>query len=117
LFRGRFHSRPVTSLVYRRTLVRYIDDNPVHAGMVDEAADYPWCSRAHFAKRKGPIWHARDWVEAQVAEAAGRRQFDPLDYAHAFPPKLPPAVRAWLERRSFTNGHDLDLDAGVQLRQ
>jgi len=106
LFRGRFRSRAVTSLVYRRTVVRYIDDNPVHAGMVDDAAKYPWSGRPHFASCDGPLWHARDWIEAEVARAAGRERFDPEDYPRAFPSKRSPEVRAWVERRLCYEGSE-----------
>ena len=68
LFRGRFLSKPVESLSYRRTLVRYIDQNPVLAGLVQRAADYPYGSAWHYASMRGPLWLTRDWVEASVID-------------------------------------------------
>ncbi len=40
LFQNRFKSEPVESVGYFKTLVRYIHNNPVKAGMCDRAGDY-----------------------------------------------------------------------------
>ncbi len=48
LVRGRFRSKVVDSEFYRRTLVRYIDDNPVAAGTQSTPWDYPWGSAAAY---------------------------------------------------------------------
>ncbi len=56
LFRGRFRSRPVESLEYRRRLVHYIDANPVLAGLVATHALYPHGSAHWYAQDSGPIW-------------------------------------------------------------
>jgi len=109
LFRGRFCSSVVDSLVYRRTVVRYIDDNPVKAGSVADAAKYPWCSRACYARTDGPRWLQRDWVERQVAEIAGADDYAPGAYAIAFPSGVAPCVAEWIERRLRFD--DIDGDA------
>ena len=54
LVRGRFLSKPVQSLAYRRALVRYIDANPVKARMVDRADGYPHGSASTMARRQDP---------------------------------------------------------------
>ncbi|MCK5944596.1 MAG: transposase [Planctomycetes bacterium] len=61
LFRGRFLSKPVRSLRYRAVLVRYIDRNPVAAGLCRDARDYPFGSAFRFARRR-PRWLSREWV-------------------------------------------------------
>jgi putative transposase len=49
LFQGRFKSIPLESAHYL-VAVRYIENNPVAAGVVDEATSWPWSSaRAHVA--------------------------------------------------------------------
>ncbi len=80
LHRGRFTSKPVKSLVYRKVLVRYIDDNPVAAGLCTDPCEYPWGSAQQYAKPRGPSWLQREWVENWVAEQAGTRIYDPSDY-------------------------------------
>jgi len=48
LFEGRIKSNLVDSECYLLTCMRYIELNPVRAGMVDNPGQYPWSSfRAH----------------------------------------------------------------------
>jgi putative transposase len=44
LWEGRFRSSPVDSDRYLLTCYRYIELNPVRAGLVDQPAQYPWSS-------------------------------------------------------------------------
>lgn len=44
LVQGRFHSSPVGTRRYFLEVVRYIELNPVRAGMVRDATHYPWTS-------------------------------------------------------------------------
>jgi putative transposase len=44
LWESRYKSSPIQSDRYLLACVRYIELNPVRAGMVPEAADYPWSS-------------------------------------------------------------------------
>lgn len=49
LWEGRFKSSLVDSERYLFTCHRYIELNPVRAGMVTRPGDYPWSSHAHYA--------------------------------------------------------------------
>lgn len=52
LFQGRFASYPMDD-AHLMAAVRYVENNPVAAGMVAEAADWPWSSaRSHLAGRR-----------------------------------------------------------------
>jgi REP element-mobilizing transposase RayT len=64
LFRGRYRSRRVGPLEYRKALVRYIDLNPVSAGIVSNPVHYPHGSARHHARRRGPPWLERSWVHS-----------------------------------------------------
>ncbi len=44
LFQDRFKSEPVNDMAYFATLLRYIHQNPVAAGIVTEVRKYPWTS-------------------------------------------------------------------------
>jgi REP element-mobilizing transposase RayT len=99
LFGGRFKSKPVLSNAYRRILVPYIDENPVKTGLVERAQDYPWCSAFHYARRHGPIWMARSWIESEVSRSLGTTDYDPAAYVARFGRPLPEAVRTWVRRR------------------
>ncbi len=55
LWQGRFHSFPMHER-YLYAAVRYVERNPVEAGMVRQAQDYWWSSaRAHVLKIKDPL--------------------------------------------------------------
>ena len=44
LFEGRFRSEPVNSEAYLKTVVRYIHQNPVKAGLVNRVEEWKWSS-------------------------------------------------------------------------
>ena len=67
VFRGRYRSWPVMTVAYWRVLVRYIDFNPVKAGICHEPAEYRYGSaRLYALRRAGPRWLARATVEGHV---------------------------------------------------
>lgn len=84
LVRGRFFSKPVRSLAHRINTVRYIDANPVSAGMVRHAWQYSLGSRAVYAQESGPSWLSRDWIEHEVTQLSGRNAYSPADYNSVF---------------------------------
>ena len=47
LFQERFHSFPVQVEGYLFSVVRYVECNPVRAGLVKDASAYPWSSARH----------------------------------------------------------------------
>lgn len=49
LWEGRFKSNLVDSETYFMTCHRYIELNPVRAGIVEHPVDFPWSSHAHYA--------------------------------------------------------------------
>ena len=49
LWEGRFKSSLIDSEAYLLTCHRYIELNPVRAGLAAHAADYPWSSHLHYA--------------------------------------------------------------------
>ncbi len=108
LFRGRFRSRPVRTLAYRKALVRYIDFNPVHAGLVAQPALHPHGSARNYAMDTGPIWLERSWVEAFVSESSGGRRYAPHDYVRVFGAPISPEETQWLERRLLGARRGLD---------
>ena len=55
LWDGRFKSSLVDSDRYLLACHRYIELNPVRAGMVQHPKDYPWSSYSHYAKRNDNV--------------------------------------------------------------
>ena len=56
LFQGRYKSFLVQEDRYLQALIRYIHQNPVRAGIVGKAADYPWSSDRFFRCEQPPSW-------------------------------------------------------------
>ncbi|MEJ6006397.1 transposase [Paucibacter sp. AS339] len=58
LWEGRFRAGLVDSEHYLMSCMRYIELNPVRAGICAEAVDYPWSSCAHhLGRRSDPMVH------------------------------------------------------------
>jgi len=128
LFRGRFVSRLVDSMAYRRAVLSYIDANPVEAGLCEDPWTYPWGSARQYVEGSGPLWLQRNWVEGLVAERSPTWKFDPRFYPASRSPRrrasiarvvasrlqaedggneidsllemASPAVREWLQRKA-----------------
>jgi putative transposase len=63
LWQGRFSSCPMDEVHLLRS-ARYIERNPVEAGIVDDPADYPWSSaRAHLTGTDDPLVRAQPLLE------------------------------------------------------
>ena len=62
LWEGRYRATVVDSEQYLLTLMRYIEMNPVRAGMVVNPADYPWSS--HHRNARGDTGLNADWLVA-----------------------------------------------------
>ena len=57
LFQGRFKAILVDREAYMLELCRYVELNPVRAGMVAVPTDWPWSSyRAHTGQAQAPVW-------------------------------------------------------------
>lgn len=84
LVRGRYRSKPVRSLRYRRVLVAYIDANPVRARLVARPEDHEHGSAFHYRRTGGPVWLERSWVEGEVRHVSRAEPYDPSRYAEVF---------------------------------
>jgi len=88
VFQGRFHAVLVDSDAYLLEACRYVELNPVRAGLVASVDEWPWCSYgAHVGFEIGPRWLATAALHGHllgrdVASADDRRQAERL-YAEA----------------------------------
>ncbi len=58
IYQGRFKSFPIQGQIYYVTAMRYVEGNPLRAGLVTDAADWPWSSYGQHvggAGRETPI--------------------------------------------------------------
>jgi REP element-mobilizing transposase RayT len=106
LLRGRFRSKLANSLAYRRTLVGYIDQNPVQAGLVREAAAYPFASCRAYVHGGGPDWLCTEWVEGQLVLKPGEGRG--AAYVQCFPRGFDRHQRDHVERRIRCGGGGVD---------
>jgi putative transposase len=61
LFQGRFKAVLVDTDHYLTALTRYVERNPVAAGLVEQPERWPWSScRAHLGLEPAPLWLAVD---------------------------------------------------------
>ena len=54
LFQDRFRSEPVDDIEYFVTLLRYIHQNPLKAGIIENINDYPWSTWKDYSSDKCP---------------------------------------------------------------
>ncbi len=62
LWQGRFKSWYVTDEAYLYTLMCYIEQNPLKAGMVERLEEYPYSSYNHFLKAQTPACLSESWI-------------------------------------------------------
>jgi putative transposase len=80
LFQGRFKAILVDRDAYLLALCRYVERNPVAAGLAATPDEWPWSScRAHLGMAATPTWLDSDGLHgyllgAPVVDAAGRRK-------------------------------------------
>lgn len=68
LWQNRFYSCPVEETAAWR-VIRYVEQNPVRAGMVETAAAYGWSSaRAHVGLEASPVLDGDWWQQRWTAE-------------------------------------------------
>jgi len=99
LYRGRYRSRPVRTLAYQHLLVRYIDANPVGAGLTPDPRLYPHGSARWYARENGPIWLERKWIESRTREVGGGERYRPEDYVRVFGGSVGAALDRLVQRR------------------
>ena len=100
LWEGRFRSCPIQEEAYLLACQRYIELNPVRAGMVEHPADYPWSSyRANGEGEANPLIQAHGLYSA-LGQDASRRQ---PAYRELFRHELEPGLVDQIRRA--TNGN------------
>lgn len=103
LMRGNYGSKLVTTGTYFETLLRYIDANPVLAGLAEEPHLYRYGSARHYASPERPSWLTTGRVEAIVADRMSAAAYHPSLYP-AFCAALRPAERDLVETRMRSRG-------------
>lgn len=114
LMRGRFRSIPVRSFVYLRTLLRYIDQNAVDAGLVARPADYAHGSARHLrGLERRPLWLSRTLVERLLERHGRPEQSRTAKYDMVFAPRLSERQKSWIEARLSGKARGFDELEGL----
>lgn len=109
LFRGRFFSRPVRTIGYRRVLLRYIDTNAVAAGIVRHPCDYALGSAYRYARPRPGAWLGSEWIREHVDRCVPGPAPWWDKYRHLAGWPLATGVRGLVEARKMHSGCDVDL--------
>ena len=76
LFRGRYKAILIEPDAYLLNVSRYIHLNPVVAGLVERASDYPWSSyRAYVDKELAPEWLHSHFLLAMIGQRHRRERY------------------------------------------
>ena len=95
LWQGRYFSSPLDE-AYQWAAVRYVERNPVRAGMVTEAEAYPWSSAA------AHCGHERD--DLINPESARSKRFSEIEDGSAWLAEGDEAEELQILRRNIDNG-------------
>ena len=113
LYQGRYKSFPVEDDAYFKTLLRYVEANPLKARLVGRAQDWEWSSLGCKPELLGkmldpwPVNRPRDWmslVNEPMSEADRRRVRDSMERDR------PLGTDAWLRRIAGCLGLEYTLN-------
>ena len=106
LYQGRFKSFPVQDDAHYLTVMRYIEANPLRAGLVKSAADWPWSSLAMrngaeepFKLSEGPLNLPSNW-DKLVNQIAPQEKMDGLQ--NSFNRGAPFGAQNWKMKTALT---------------
>jgi putative transposase len=115
VWQGRFRSFPIQEDGHLLTVHRYIERNPVRAGLVERAQDWLWSSAAAAARAgfpeltAGPVAHALDWLR-YVNEPQTEAEVEAL--RECTRRRRPYGDEAWMERTA----REMGLEASMRPR-
>jgi putative transposase len=111
VWQGRFRSFPIQEDEHLLTVHRYIERNPVRAGLVARVQDWLWCSAS--APRlgqprlvAGPVAHAADWL-SWVNEAQTEAELEAV--RECIRRRRPYGNEAWARRTAEAMGLESSL--------
>lgn len=112
LWEGRYRSSPIQTESYLLTCCRYVELNPVRAGMTDDPADYPWSSY----HRHAGLSDRFDWVDLDpcyqgLGASSETRAMRYKEFVHsAIPVGEWDLIREALQRGQLTGTQRFTLD-------
>ncbi len=98
LFRGRYQERLVQQERYLAEVVRYLHFNPVDAGLVSHAADYPWSSHRAYLGLESLEWLRADLAFPYLPGVPD----DPLEFDEFVHERANPDMRARMAAKRWS---------------
>jgi REP-associated tyrosine transposase len=86
LFENRYYATIVATDAYLLEALRYVHQNPVRAGLVSNAAEYPWSSHRVYLGDAIEPWVTTDFALAQFSEDRARAIVRFRAFVDAIPP-------------------------------
>lgn len=108
LFRGRFLSRRIDTLSYRVAVLRYIDQNPVHARIAAHPARYSLGSARRYSSEAPGPWLAQSWLRPFIEGVIEGDQPWPAKYREFAGRRVHASVREMVEARLRHKGLEED---------
>jgi len=99
LYRARYFSGVIECRAYFDNVVRYIDGNAVHAGLVASPECHAASSAYWYARGDGPLWLSMDLLYERARQRVAFDEGPAACYRKAFVPHIDPGFREWIERR------------------
>ncbi|MGH8559452.1 MAG: hypothetical protein ACRESZ_18785 [Methylococcales bacterium] len=76
MFRGRYQAILIEPDAYLLNMSRYIHLNPVGAGLVEQASDYPWSSYSAYAGNgSAPEWLHSRFILSMIGQSRQRQRY------------------------------------------
>ena len=99
LYERRYFSKVVDSEVYLDNVVRYIDGNAVHAGLVAKPEWHPSASVFWYVREKRPLWLSQGLLVSRALRKSGAETFSADLYRRVFAPRFSEGMKEWMQAR------------------
>ena len=89
VFQGRYKSIIVEKENYLLSLCRYVEQNPVRAGICKSPSEYAWCSYQYYVGiKKAPAYLTTDWLLLQFGNVRSKAIKEYIKFVNALDHKL-----------------------------
>lgn len=117
LWEGRFKSSIVSNKEYLLSCSRYIELNPVRAGMVEEPSTYKWSSFAKKVNEKPDSVVDYDFIYKALGKNAAERQRAYHEYVYqTIPEEELKLIRDSIQRNQTTGGNRFRVELEKKLK-
>lgn len=122
LWEGRYKSSPIETNAYLLSCLRYVERNPVKAGMVENAVDYEWSSYSQHAGKADEKWIDDDSMYLSLGSSQLERERHYIEYVNqAGSEQENQLIKKALQRNQLTGSarfiDEVERRLGVRIEQ